>query len=166
VRAIPDIAFALAREHETLYDPTPETAQLYEPYYDPVGFPTIGYGHLLTREVWAPLSRWSAITEAEADILLEQDMMRAAASVLRLIAVPLTDGQFAALTDFAFNVGAGNLQLSTLRRAINREEYDEAPRQFRRWVFARGVRLPGLIRRREDEIELWLGGPRIAALEP
>ena len=164
MRPIPAIAFALAREHETLYDPTPATAQLYEPYHDPVGFPTIGYGHLLSREVWAPLSRWSAITEMEADTLLEQDMTAAAASVLRLIDVPLTGGQFAALTDFAFNIGAGNLQLSTLRRVINREAYDEAPRQFRRWVFARGVKLPGLVRRREDEIALWLSASAAGGL--
>lgn len=157
MRPIPDAAFALVRQHETLHDPVPVTAELYEPYYDPVGFPTIGYGHLLSREPWSPLDRWSAITEAEADALLDRDMARAARAVLRLIEVPLTDGQFAALTDFTFNVGAGNLQLSTLRRVINREDYPEAPNQFRRWVFARGVKLPGLVRRRDDEIGLWLG---------
>lgn len=157
MRTIPEIAFALARRYETLHDPLPATAQLYEPYFDPVGFPTIGYGHLLSREPWSPLDRWTAITEVEADALLERDMARAAEAVLRLIVIPLTDGQFAALTDFTFNVGAGNLQLSTLRRVINREDYQEAPNQFRRWIFARGVKLPGLIRRREDEIGLWLG---------
>jgi lysozyme len=156
VRDIPEIAFALAREHETLYDPTPATPALYEPYHDPVGFPTIGYGHLLSREVWAPLSRWPAITEAEADALLEADMAKAAGAVLRQIVAPLTDNQFAALVDFTFNVGSGNLQASTLRRVINREEYDEAPAQFRRWVYARAVKLPGLVRRREDEVRLWV----------
>lgn len=135
----------------------PATAGLYEPYYDPVGFPTVGYGHLLSREPWSALDRWPAITEAEADVLLARDMARAAKAVLRLIDVPLTEGQFAALIDFTFNVGAGNLQLSTLRRVVNREDYDEVPNQFRRWVFARGVKLPGLVRRRDDEIALWLG---------
>lgn len=157
MRPVPEAAFDLARTFETLYDPTPETAALYEPYHDPVGFPTIGYGHLLSREPWADLRRWSAITEREADTLLGEDMAIAAGAVLRLIAAPLTDGQFAALTDFAFNVGAGNLQASTLRRVVNRGEYEEAPAQFRRWVYARGVKLPGLVRRREDEIRLWVG---------
>lgn len=157
MRPIPDAAFALARQHETLHDPIPATAELYEPYYDPVGFPTIGYGHLLSREPWSPLDRWSAITDEEAETLLDRDMARAGRAVLRLIEVPLTDGQFAALTDFTFNVGAGNLELSTLRRVINRADYPEAPNQFRRWIFARGVKLPGLVRRREDEIGLWLG---------
>jgi lysozyme len=157
MRRIPDAAFVLVRRHETLHDPVPATARLYEPYYDPVGFPTIGYGHLLSREPWSPLGRWSSITETEADALLERDMALAARSVLRLIGVPLTDGQFAALADFTFNVGAGNLELSTLRRVINRGDYPEAPNQFRRWIFARGVKLPGLVRRRNDEIGLWLG---------
>lgn len=157
MRSIPETAFALARKHEALHDPKPATSGLYEPYYDPVGFPTIGYGHLLSREPWSALDRWSAINEEEADALLERDMARAASAVLRLIGVPLTDEQFAALTDFTFNVGAGNLQLSTLRQVINREDYQEAPNQFRRWVFARGVKLPGLVRRRDDEITLWLG---------
>jgi len=40
---------------------------------------------------------------------------------------------------------------------VNHGEYDEAPRQFRRWVYARGIKLPGLVRRREDEIALWQG---------
>ena len=157
MRTIPDVAFALVRAHETLHDPNPATDVLYEPYYDPIGFPTIGYGHLLSREPWSPLDRWPAITGAEADALLARDMAHAAKAVLRLIEVPVTEGQFAALIDFTFNVGAGNLQLSTLRRVINREDYHEAPNQFRRWVFARGVKLPGLVRRREDEIALWLG---------
>lgn len=157
MRTIPDAAFALVRQHETLHDPLPATEKLYEPYHDPVGFPTIGYGHLLSREPWASLDRWLPITEAEADALLDRDMSRAAGAVLRLIEVPLTDGQFAALTDFTFNVGAGNLELSTLRRVINRGGYPEAPNQLRRWVFARGVKLPGLVRRRNDEIGLWLG---------
>lgn len=158
MRTIPEIAFALARRHETLHDPLPATAQLYEPYFDPVGFPTIGYGHLLSREPWSSLDRWPAIAETEADALLEGDMARAAWAVLRLINVPLAEGQFAALIDFTFNVGAGNLQLSTLRRVVNREDYQAAPNQFRRWVFARGVKLPGLVRRRDEEIALWCGG--------
>ena len=129
------------------------------PYHDPVGFPTIGYGHLLSREQGADLSRWPALAdEAEASTLLESDMTSALNSVRRLIAVPLAENQEAALVDFAFNCGSGNLQLSTLRRVINRGELDEAPKQFRRWVYARGRRLKGLVIRREAEIERFLEG--------
>ncbi len=51
-------------------------------------------------------------------------------AVLRLITVPLNDGQFDALTSFAFNVGAGGLQRSTLRRKVNREEHALVPAEF------------------------------------
>ena len=131
-----------------------------DPYHDPVGFPTIGYGHLLSREPGADLARWPALAdEAEAQMLLQSDVAAALASVRRLIAAPLGEAQEAALVDFAFNCGAGNLQLSTLRRVINRGEYDEAPTQFRRWVYARGRRLKGLMHRREAEVEQFLSGP-------
>ena len=130
------------------------------PYHDPVGFPTIGYGHLLSRDRGADLARWPALQdEAAAAALLESDMAASLNSVRRLIAVPLTDTQEAALVDFAFNCGSGNLQLSTLRRVVNREEFDEAPRQFRRWVYASGRRLKGLMQRREAEVELFLSDP-------
>lgn len=124
-------------------------------YHDPVGYPTIGYGHLLSRTPWAELSQWSPIDEHEAEVLLQQDMGSALSSVRRLISVPLTDEQEAALIDFAFNCGSGNLQASTLRRVINRGEFDQAPAQFMRWVYARNVKLPGLVRRRRAEAGMW-----------
>jgi len=129
------------------------------PYHDSAGFPTIGYGHLLSRQKWADLSQWPAITEDEADALLRQDAARMERAVRRLILVKLSQGQFDALVSFAFNLGAGALQASTLRRVLNRGDYAEAPRQLMRWVFAGGRRLRGLVRRREAEVilgQLWV----------
>lgn len=124
------------------------------PYHDAVGYPTIGYGHLLSRERWADLSCWQPLaSEADAEALLEQDMTKALLSVRRLITAPLTPAQEAALTDFAFNCGSGNLQVSTLRRVVNRGDYAEAPAQFMRWTYAAGIRLPGLVRRRRAEVD-------------
>ena len=128
------------------------------PYHDPVGYPTIGYGHLLSREAWAPLSKWQPISLEEAEELLKQDMAKAAASVARLCPVEMADECRAALIDFTYNVGAGNLQASTLRRLVLRGEMEEAADQFLRWVFARGVKLPGLVRRRRANKELFLRG--------
>lgn len=126
------------------------------PYHDPVGYPTIAYGHLLSRKTDCDLNQFRPINNAGAMSLLSQDLNKSLLSVLRLIEHPLEDNQYAALVDFAFNCGSGNLQASTLRRVINRGELDEAPKQFKRWVHARGVKLPGLIRRREAEVDMWL----------
>lgn len=141
---------------DDLHDPVPATP-LIEPYHDPVGFPTQGYGRLLSRQRWAPLDRWPAITAETAWQWLLEDMRKALAAVGRLITVPLTIQQAAALADFAFNCGPGNLQASTLRAVINRGDYAAAPAQFRRWVYAGPVKLPGLVRRRAAEVELWEG---------
>ena len=78
-------------------------------------------------------------------------------AVLRLIRVPLEDGRFGALCSFTFNLGAGALQRSTLRRRVNREEHEAVPRELRRWVWAGGRKLKGLIRRREAEAALYAG---------
>ncbi len=85
------------------------------------------------------------IDEATAEELLRRDVKTAERAVLRLIRMPLEDGRFDALCSFAFNLGAGALQRSTLRRKVNREEHDAVPGEFQRWVWAGGRRLKGLI---------------------
>lgn len=153
---VPAAAFALATRpgFDCLHDPNPRTA-LIEPYHDPVGYPTIGYGRLLSREKWADLAQWPPVTVAEAKAMLDIDLARAVRSVLRLCPVALTDNQLSALADFAFNCGAGNLEISTLRRVVNRGEHDAVPAQLMRWVMAGGVKLPGLVRRRQAEAALY-----------
>lgn len=79
--------------------------------------------------------------------------------MLRLIAVSLTDGQFDALCSFAFNLGGGALQRSTLRRKVNREEHTEVPAEFMKWVWADGRKPKGLVRRREAEARCYIGSP-------
>lgn len=118
-------------------------------YICPAGYPTIGYGHLVREH---ELDRYEQdITEQEAEDLLRRDVQVAERAVLRLIDVPLTDGQYDALVSFTFNLGAGALQRSTLRRKVNREQHVEVPKQLMRWVWAGGRKLKGLIRRREAE---------------
>lgn len=142
-------------EFDGLHDPDGSTSVI-EPYYDPVGLPTIGYGHLLSRTAWAPLSQFQAITVAQAEAVLRSDLMKAAGAVMRMIKVKLNANQIAALIDFVFNAGAGNFELSTLRRVINRGDFAAAPAQFMRWTFARGIKLPGLVKRCRARCELWL----------
>lgn len=97
----------------------------------------------------------NGISPEAGEALLIKDVLSAEQAVLRLIHVPLRDGQFDALVSFTFNLGSGALQRSTLRRKVNREEHHEAPEQLMRWVWAGGRRLKGLKRRRAAEALLY-----------
>jgi lysozyme len=122
-------------------------------YSDAAGLPTIGYGHLLrTDEV--EMFR-TGISHEAAVALLMKDLQTAERTVLRLISVPLTNGQFDALVSFTFNLGGGALQRSTLRRKVNRQEHNAVPAEFLKWVWAGGKRLKGLIRRRVAEAKFY-----------
>jgi lysozyme len=122
-------------------------------YTCPGGWPTIGYGHVVLE---AERDRFAnGIGEDEAEELLRRDVGVAERAVLRLISVPLTDGQFDALASFVFNVGAAGLQRSTLRRKVNRGEHGAVPAEFRKWVWAGRRKLKGLARRREAEARLY-----------
>lgn len=118
-------------------------------YPDAAGLPTIGYGHLLRAGEQQMFQR--GISHEAAVALLIKDVQAAERAVLRLIAVPLTDGQFNALVSFTFNLGSGALQRSTLRRKVNHEEHEEVPDQLMRWVWAGGKKLRGLENRRRAE---------------
>lgn len=127
----------------------------FEPeiYLDAAGLPTIGYGHLIRKGEHEMFK--NGISESAAEALLAKDVWAAESAVLRLIRVPLRDSQFDALVSFTFNLGGGALQRSTLRRKVNREEHEEVPHEFMRWVWAGGRKLKGLVRRRFTEAELY-----------
>jgi lysozyme len=120
-------------------------------YQDSVGVWTIGYGHTATAKPGME------ITEAQADALLTKDLAWAESAVLKLVTVPLTDNQFAALVSFVFNLGAGALEESTLLRLLN-ARFAGVAAEFSKWVFAGGRILPGLVRRREAEAKLFSSG--------
>lgn len=122
------------------------------PYRCPAGVPTIGYGHVIGAD-----ESFDTLSEEQALDLLRQDVQEAESAVCRLIHVPLASHQFDALVSFTFNVGAGALQRSTLRRQVNREEHDTVPSEFLRWVHAGPHILPGLVRRRQAEAQLYGG---------
>jgi lysozyme len=63
--------------------------------------------------------------------------------------------KMAAITDWVFNLGAGNLRHSTLAQKINSGAWDDVPAQIRRWVYAGGKVQAGLVTRREREVQLW-----------
>ena len=122
------------------------------PYICPAGYWTIGYGHLCD-------PKHLPITEAEAEVYLARDLQSAIAATLRYCPILATepDGRLAAIVDFTFNLGAGRLQTSTLRRRINQSDWAAAEQQLRRWIYGGGKVLPGLVARREAEIALLVG---------
>lgn len=125
-------------------------------YADAAGIATIGYGHALHMGEEA---RYAAgISHKQAETLLRADAALAARAVAHFITTPLTQAQCDALCSFTFNVGAGALERSTLRRVINRGDHENAPHEFMRWVWAGGKRLPGLITRRKAEAALYYKG--------
>jgi lysozyme len=64
------------------------------------------------------------------------------------------ESRLAAIVDFTFNLGAGRLQTSTLRRRVNQRDWSAAASELRRWVYGGGRVLPGLVARREAELSL------------
>jgi lysozyme len=116
------------------------------PYLCPAGFWTIGYGHLCKKD-------HSKITEEQGETYLSDDLTKAYYATIRLCPVLLTEDEkrLGAIVDFAFNLGSGRLQQSTLRRMINQKRWVEASYQLQRWVYGGGKKLPGLIRRRKAE---------------
>lgn len=118
-------------------------------YQDSAGVWTIGYGH--TQGV----KKGQKITKAQAESLLRGDLLKAEKYVNGL-KLNLTQGQFDALVDFAYNLGTGNLGSSTLLEKIRMKASNEdIQAQFRRWVYAGGKVMPGLVKRREWEAQRW-----------
>jgi lysozyme len=89
---------------------------------------------------------------------LAGDVREAEQAVLSMVKVPLTQGQFDALVDFCFNLGAGKLAESTLLKDLNAGRYDAAQEQLLRWDHAGSQENAGLRARREAEAQLWGNG--------
>lgn len=120
-------------------------------YKDVVGVVTIGYG------TTSGVKMGDTITKERAEQLLREDVERFEQQVLRLVRVPLSQGQHDALVSFVYNLGAGNLSNSTLLRLLNAGDYAGAAAQFDRWNKAGGKVLAGLVRRRAAERALFEG---------
>jgi lysozyme len=117
-------------------------------YLDPVGIPTICYGHTATAAIGQVKSAY------ECQQLLDSDLTVAIKAVDSLVKVPLTVERRAALVSFVYNVGQGKLAGSTLLRKLNAGDVAGACAEFDRWVYAGGVKLNGLVARRAEERQL------------
>lgn len=117
----------------------------YSAYYDAVKVPTICYGS--TRDVYIG----QRATPQECEWRLVADLNVAGDGVDRAVKRPITQGQYDALISFTFNVGTTALAKSTLVRKLNAGDCLGAAREFDRWVYAKGKRLTGLVKRRAAE---------------
>ncbi len=145
--AVPKTAIELAKRFEGFERRVKRGIEITAvPYICPAGFWTIGYGHLCD-------PKHPPITEAEAEVYLAHDLQSALAATLRYCPVLATEpeGRLAAIVDFTFNLGAGRLQTSTLRRRINQRDWVTAAQELRRWVYGGGRVLTGLVLRRTTE---------------
>ncbi len=127
-----------------------------KPYQDPIGLWTVGVGHLIGDGKTLPIEWFRTLTIDEVDELLKSDLRKFERGVLRLCPNHLTQSRFDALVSFAFNVGLGNLQASTLRQKHNRGDILGASQEFLKWNKAGGRVLRGLTIRRKDESNLYL----------
>lgn len=148
-----------------------------KPYLCPAHIWTIGYGHVLYQEqIKLPMARvegkeipmirkemplkpednrvWS---KEEIEKLFADDVASFERGVLRLVpGVAGRQGAFDALVSISFNFGLGNLQRSTIRMKANRGDWEGAAQAFMAWTKGGGKVLPGLVKRREAEIALFL----------
>lgn len=118
-------------------------------YKDGGGVLTIGYGHTLG------VKEGDVITQEQAVAYLRTDIQKAVDAVNRCVKVAVTQPQFDALVDFAFNLGGQALAGSTLLRKLNTGDYKGADAEFARWRFDNGKEVAGLARRRKAEADMF-----------
>lgn len=141
-----EVAAALARRFEGLR---------LSPYICPAGVATIAYGATFYEDGTRVQLTDPPVTRARAEALLLWHIKTIyLPAVMRLCPHVDSPGRLAALIDFTYNLGQGNLKASTLRRRVNSGDWDRVPAELRKWVNGGGRRLTGLVRRREAEVAI------------
>jgi len=127
-----------------------------KPYLCPAKVPTIGYGATYYTNGKKVTMNDSPITEEEASKLLAEMLVTYERAVDSFCIDTITQNQFDALVSFAYNLGNGSLKSSTLLKKLNINPNDPSiAGEFKKWVKAGGKTLPGLVRRRNAEAELY-----------
>lgn len=118
-------------------------------YRDGGGVLSIGYGS--TENVTDGMT----ITLLEADNRLRNKLTIISNALSKLVCVPLSQNQFDALCSFIYNVGIHAFERSTMRTMINNGLFASAAAQFKFWCMDNGKRIPGLVKRRFFERQLF-----------
>ena len=121
---------------------------------------TIGWGHTAGVYEGMTITREKANELLKKDVAIFEDHLNYALGLddagRMPNGLPISQHQFDALLSFTFNVGTGNLARSTLLRKVKANPKDLSIRgEFSRWVYGGGKRLPGLVRRRKMEADLY-----------
>lgn len=147
---IPSVAVELVKKWEGLHKKGSDG--LVYPYLCPARVWTIGFGS--TRDFdGKPITKDTPPkTVSECEALMELELRKCVAQALRYSPTLATNEEaLGAISSFIFNLGASNYYRSTLRRRINEGNIDEARKEIKKWVWAAGRRLPGLVARRNEE---------------
>lgn len=121
-------------------------------YIDIAGVKTKGYGH-----TGSDVKIGDKIPRQEAEVLLVKDANKHWDSAKKYIKVPLYQHEADAYASFVFNVGVTNFRNSTLLKKLNAGDYSGACAQLKRWVYAGGKKVKGLVNRREAEYRMCMG---------
>ena len=128
------------------------------PYRCPANLWTVGVGHLIGDGKLLPDSYNRTFTEEEINGLLKSDLRRFELGISKMLPnVPLRQCEFDCLVSFAFNLGLGTFQRSTLRQALLRNDKKAAMESLVKYCRAGGKILKGLQTRRLDEKALFEG---------
>lgn len=124
-----------------------------KPYLCPAGVPTIGYGSTYYADKRKVTLEDSPMEEGAARALLMVELEHTyLPGVLRNCPVLATNERRCnAIVDYAYNLGVGRLQTSTLKRKINAQDWDGVQEQLMLWTKGGGKVLPGLVARRKAE---------------
>ena len=129
-------------------------------YQDQIRLPVVrkeGYTGMLRTDYPLRAEDSRVWSQQEVDALFERDLVTFERGVLRLVPGSAQhQGAFDALVSFAYNAGLGNLQRSQIRIKANRGEWEAAADHLMDWTKGGGKVLPGLVRRRKAERELFL----------
>lgn len=133
-------------------------------YLDSGGAPTIGIGHLLSKEERLSgkiyingeyIKYTDGLTEKQINDLVVQDVKLPVYVVNTSSKVPLNQNEFEALVSFVYNIGNTAFKNSTLLKLLRTGDYASVPAQMRRWVHDGGKVVKGLANRREKEVMHW-----------